>query len=103
DSSRDTNEHVTFHLKPVRFTGDATRQGTFRLTRQSAGARICDMVVVLGLQPLHDLLLLRSDTACGQAQAPVVPEVDAVPLLGVRALVVGGAVLLVRRRQSPAR
>jgi hypothetical protein len=104
DGARDTNEAVSFHLQPVRFSGQAKRMGSFQLTLEhSAGARICDKVAVLGLQPSHDLVQLRSNTACGQARAPVVPEVDAVPLLGVSALVAGGAVLWLRRRRSLAR
>jgi hypothetical protein len=89
------------HLQPVRFSGQEKRMGSFQLTPEhAAGARICDKVAVLGLQPSHDLVQLRSNTACGQARAPVVPEVDAVPLLGASAIVVGGAVVVLRRRRS---
>jgi hypothetical protein len=106
DSARDANEGVSFHLKPVRFSGDGNRTGSFQLTLEHAtAARICDKVAVLGLQASHDLVQLRSNTACGQARAPVVPEAGAVPLLGVSALLVAVAsfVILRRRSSSPIR
>jgi hypothetical protein len=103
DSTRDVNEAVEFHLEPVQFHGNHDRSGSFQLELpDAAGRRVCDMVVVLALQPPHVLVPLRSNVACGQARAPAVAEAGAVPLLGLSALAVVVTAVVVVRRRRPA-